>query len=291
MGKLKEKMIKDMQLREFAQRTQESYLNGVKGLVRHYNKSPKEITFEEIGDYILYKRNELGHAWNTCNVAISAIKFLYNQTLEGKVLTWKMPERKSLKKLPVVYSTGEVEQIIYVHKNIKHRVMLIVTYSGGLRAREVVNLKIEDVDSQRMMIRVVEGKGGKDRYTILSEACLDELRIYYRAYKPEKWLFSSPTPGKPIHQNTLSRVFQSAKTKTGITKGGGIHGLRHSFATHLLEAGHDLRTIQKLLGHKSIKTTAIYTHVARKLEEVKSPLDLIKRNRPTVTPWEGNDDE
>ena len=290
MGKIKEKMVKDMQLREFSPRTQESYLNGVKGLISHYNKSPEEITFEEIADYILYKRNELGHAWNTCNVAISGIKFLYNQTLEGKVLTWKMPERKSLKILPVVYSMGEVEQIIYAHENVKHRVMLIVTYSGGLRGCEVVNLKIEDIDSQRMTIRV-RGKGGKDRYTILSQACLDELRIYYRAYKPETWLFPSATSGKPIHRNTLSCVFHAAKKKAGIAKDGGIHGLRHSFATHLLEAGCDLRTIQRLLGHKSIQTTAIYTHVAKGPEEATSPLDLIKRDRPADTPWEDSDDE
>ena len=290
MGKLKEEMIRDMQLREFSPRTQESYLYAVKGLVSHYDKSPREITFEQIEDYILYKRNELGHAWNTCNVAISGIKFLYNQTLEGKVLTWKMPERKSLKILPVVYSIGEVEQIIYIHDNVKHRAMLIVTYSGGLRVSEAVNLKIEDVDSQRMTIRV-EGKEGKDRYTILSEACLDQLRIYYRAFKPETWLFASPTSGKPIDRSTLSKVFHTAKKKAGITKAGGIHGLRHSFATHLLEAGYDLRTIQKLLGHKSITTTAIYTHVARKLDEVKSPLDLMERNRPVATPWEDNDDE
>jgi len=185
---------------------------------------------------------------------------------------------------------GEIEQIVYVHDNVKHRVMLIVTYSGGLRGFEVVNLKIADIDSQRMTIRV-RGKGGKDRYTILSQACLDELRIYYRAYKPETWLFPSTTSGKPIHKGTLSQVFHAAKKKTGIAKAGGIHGLRHSFATHLLEAGYDLRTIQKLLGHKSIKTTAIYTHVAQTSKEAKSPLDLMKRNRPIVTPWEDNDDE
>ncbi len=169
--------------------------------------------------------------------------------------------------------------------------MLLVAYSGGLRASEIINLKIDDIDSKRMTIRVVEGKGRKDRYTILSKNCLSELQIYYKACKPTYLLFPSKEPEKPLCHNTLNQVFHKAKTKAGINKGNGIHMLRHAFATHLLEAGCDLRTIQKLMGHKNIRTTSIYTHVSHRIDKVISPLDLLTRNKKTTTPWEDNDDE
>ena len=290
MAELKDKMIRDMQLREFAPRTQESYLHAVKGLVKHYGKSPTAITHQEIEDYILYLRNDLGHAWNTCNVAISGIKFFYNITLKDKGLVWKMPERKSLKRLPVILSQDEVKRILYAHANIKHRMMLLVAYSGGLRASEVVRLKVGDIDSNRMLIRINLGKGGKDRDTVLSKTCLNELRYYFRAYKPSDCLFPSSNPAKPISVSTLNKVFHSAKKKAEVKKEGAIHSLRHAFATHLLEAGCDLRTIQKLLGHKSISTTAIYTHVAHKMDRVKSPLDLLGLDNTDTDPWEGNED-
>jgi len=163
MAELKDKMIRDMQLREFSIRTQESYLHAAKGLIRHYGKPPATITHQEVEDYILHLRNGLGRSWNTCNVAISGIKFLYNITLKDKGLVWRMPERKTLKRLPIILSQNEVERIIYAHTNIKHRVMLLISYSGGLRASEVVRLKVDDIDSQRMLIRINLGKGGKDR--------------------------------------------------------------------------------------------------------------------------------
>ncbi len=291
MAELKDKMIRDMKLREFSPRTHDAYLHAVTGLIKHYNKPPVSITHKEVEDYILYLRENLGLSWNTCNVAISGIKFLYNVTLKDKGLEWKMPERKSIKRLPVILSQSEVERIIYAHTNVKHRVMLIIAYSGGLRASEVIKLKIADIDSDRMTIRVVEGKGRKDRYSILSEACLTELRNYYKAYKPDTWLFPSKDPERHIHQNTLNKVFHSAKSKAGINKGNGIHMLRHAFATHLLEAGCDLRTIQKLLGHRSIKTTSIYTHVTHKMDSVKSPLDLLNHIESTSTPWEENHED
>lgn len=291
MAELKDKMIRDMQLREFSIRTQESYLHAAKGLIKHYGKPPATITHQEVEDYILHLRNDLGRSWNTCNVAISGIKFLYNITLKDKGLVWRMPERKTLKRLPVILSQNEVERIIYAHTNIKHRAMLLIAYSGGLRASEVVRLKVDDIDSQRMLIRINLGKGGKDRDTILSKICLTELRIYYKAYKPTEWLFPGPNTRKPVTVNSLNRVFHSAKKKAGIKKGGAVHSLRHAFATHLLEAGCDLRTIQKLLGHKSIKTTSIYTHVTHKIDTVRSPLDLLNPGNTDETPWEDNNDE
>jgi len=290
MAELRDRMIRDMKLRDFSPRTHQAYLHAVEGLVKHYNRNPTSITHTEIEDYILHLRENQGMSWNTCNVAISGIKFLYNVTLKDKGLTWKMPERKTIKRLPVILSQYEVEQIIYSPTNVKHRAMLLVAYSGGLRASEIINLKIDDIDSKRMMIRVVEGKGRKDRYTILSKSCLSELQIYYRAYKPAGYLFPSKDPEKPICHNTLNKIFHKAKTAAGINKGNGIHMLRHAFATHLLEAGCDLRTIQKLMGHKDIKTTSIYTHVSHKIDKVISPLDLLTRNKTPTTPWEDDDE-
>lgn len=291
MVALRKKMIRDMKLREFASKTQSAYLYAVIGLVKHYQKPPTSITHQEVEDYILYLRESLGRSWNTCNVAISGIKFLYNVTMKDGGLVWKMPERKTLKKLPVILSQEEVERIVYAHTNIKHRAMLLITYSGGLRAGEVVRLKVSDIDGKRMMIRVTQGKGGKDRYTILSRTCLEELRDYYRAYKPIDWLFPAPNRQKHLSVCTLSRIFKKAKKNSGITKDGTVHSLRHAFATHLLEAGCDIRIIQKLLGHKSIQTTSIYTHVTHKMNDVKSPLDLFDRNNTAKTPWEDSDDE
>lgn len=292
MAELQNKMIRDMQLREFSPRTQASYIHAAKGLVKHYGKHPTAITHQEIEDYILYLRNQLGRSWNTCNVAISGIKFLYNVTLKDKGLTWKMPERKSLKRLPLILSREETERILYAHRNVKHRLMLLVAYSGGLRASEVVRLTVDDIDSKRMLIRINLGKGGRDRDTILSKTCLNELRDYYRAFRPTTWLFPSCNSKKPISTGTLNRVFHDAKKKAGVKKNGGIHSLRHAFATHLLEAGCDLRVIQRLLGHRCIKTTSIYTHVAHKIDSVRSPLDMLPNEDNTAaTPWEGPDDE
>lgn len=292
MAELKDKMIRDMKLRNFSPRTHEAYLQAVTGLVKHYKKPPEVITHQEIEDYILYLRESQGRSWNTCNVAISGIKFLYNVTLKDKGLTWKMPERKTLKRLPIILSQDEVERILYAHRNIKHRVMLFIAYSGGLRASELVRLRVGDIDSKRMLIRINLGKGGKDRDTILSKTCLNELRIYHQSYKPTGWLFPGCNSFNPIHVNTLNKVYHSAKRKAGIKKEGGIHTLRHAFATHLLEAGYDLRIIQKLMGHKCIKTTAIYTHVAHKMDGVRSPLDMLQnKDKAATTPWEGRDNE
>ena len=287
MGELKDKMIREMQLRNFSERTQDSYINAVEGLLKHYeNKSPVKIGQQDIEDYILYLLNDRKLAWNSCNVAISGIKFFYNVTLKDRVVAFQMPVRKTLKKLPVVYSVKEVEKVLYAHSQIKHRVMLMVAYSGGLRSSEIIRLKAEDIDSQRMLIWVREGKGKKDRYTLLSKTCLTELRYYYRSERPQNWLFPSTNPERHIHQSTLNTIFRSAKEKAGISKGAGIHTLRHSFATHLLENGYDIRTIQKLMGHQSIKTTSIYLHIAHKPDEIQSPMDLIRPDTDYINPWE-----
>lgn len=293
MTKLRERMIKEMQLREFSIRTQESYLSAVIKFSQHYNKSPEKISQEEIDDYLLHLKNDLGKSASTVNVAISALKFLYNQTLKDASFKLEPAPRKGRKYLPEVLSRKEVFKIINYPQNIKYRTMLMTAYSSGLRASELVQLKPEHIDSSRMVIRVEQGKGKKDRYTILSVRLVDQLRTYYKACRPEKWLFPSKTKENDhVSISVIGREFAMAKKALGIKKGHGIHTLRHCFATHLLEAGYDVRRIQMLLGHSNISTTTIYLHVARNnLEKMTSPLDVDYDDKEAKSPWEDDDDE
>jgi len=291
MTPLRQRMIKEMQLREFSPRTQESYLSAVEGLARHYSRSPEKICQEEIEDYLLYLRQEKAQSQSTCNVVISGLKFLYNHTIKCKQIRLELPPRKGIRKLPEVLSRQEVYRVISQPANIKYRTMLMTAYSAGLRSSELVRLKPEHIDSSRMVIRVIQGKGNKDRNTILSERLLDQLRIYWQACRPQKWLFPSRNSEQHISQSSIGREFNRAKRKAGITKGKGIHTLRHSFATHLLEAGYDIRKIQLLLGHTSLSTTSIYLHVSRKsMEKMKSPFDFAIDEDIESSPWEDNDD-
>jgi site-specific recombinase XerD len=270
-------MIDEMTLRRFSLRTQESYIAAVAGLAKHYNQSPEKIDKQMIQDYLLYLMQKRKLSWSSCNVAVSGIRFLYTQTLGMDSMYLNIPPRKKDNTLPEIFSAEELEALFAALTNQKHRTLLMTTYAAGLRVSEVVGLKITDIDSKRMMIRVQQGKGRKDRYTILSQRLLQELRIYWRMYRPSEWLFYSGKKIKlPLSVSSLQRVYKQAKEKAGITKGKGIHTLRHCFATHLLEAGVDLRTIQMLMGHSCITTTMTYLQVTRKhLGSVKSPLDLL----------------
>ena len=215
-------------------------------------------------------------SWSTCNIVVNGLRFFYTQTLGYESTRFKIPPRKGQKQLPEILSTEELELLFASAATLKHRALLMATYAAGLRVSEVVRLKLTAIDSKRMMIRIQQGKGNKDRYSILSEKLLRELRLYYRMYRPELWLFPCRRGDKPLHIATAQKMYYHAKDKAGIKKGKGIHTLRHCFATHLLEAGEDLPTIQKLMGHTSIKTTMVYLQVtAKKLSSVKSPLDLL----------------
>jgi len=277
MTPLRQRMINEMTLRRFAPKTQEAYVAAVAGLARHYKQSPEKIDKQMIQDYLLYLMQERKMSWSSCNVAVSGLRFFYTQTLGMDAMFLSIPPRKPDSILPEIFSAEELERLFSALTNQKHRTLLMTTYAAGLRVSEVVNLKVTDIDSGRMMIRVQQGKGRKDRYTILSRRLLEELRIYYRTYRPSVWLFFSGRQYvRPLSVNTLQRVYNQAKDKASITKGKGIHTLRHCFATHLLEAGVDLRTIQMLMGHSCITTTITYLQVTRKhLESVKSPLDLL----------------
>lgn len=275
MTALRQKMIRDMQLRRFSPRTQKSYLGAVARFAKHYKQSPDRIPPEKAQDYILYLLNERKLSWSSCDVHANGLQFFYRVTLGGSS-AFVLPPRKHAQKLPEILSTSEVERLIDAARNLKHRVMLMVAYGGGLRLSELIHLKVTDIDSERMMIRVEQAKGNKDRYTLLSERLLNELRAYWRMYRPKTWLFPGRTPDKQLDETSIQKAMIMAKARSGIRKRGGIHVLRHCFATHLLEAGTDLRTIQILMGHRSIETTSRYTRVAAsRVRRTTSPLDLL----------------
>jgi site-specific recombinase XerD len=209
-------------------------------------------------------------------VAISAFKFLYGQILKGPYVNFSIPKRKKESRLPQLYSKEELG-LIFKHANpLRNRVLLKTTYSAGLRVSEVVAIQLTDIDSARMMIRVNQGKGKKDRYTLLSKKLLDELRLYWKVYRPAYWLFPQREGNKHISIDTAQKAYYRAVAQSGIKRKGGIHCLRHSFATHLLEAGTNLKQIQMLLGHSSIRTTMIYLHLTQKhLAALSSPLDSL----------------
>ena len=276
MTPLRQKMINEMKLRGFSVRTQQSYVDAVAGLAKFFNQSPDRLNKEKLRAYLLHLMEERNLSWSSCNVAVSAFRFLYGETLGDDSMRLAIPPRKKVDQLPEILSAEELEDLFASAANPKHRMLLMTTYAGGLRVSEVVKLKIKDIHSERMLIRVDQGKGKKDRYTILSERLLKELRIYWTMYRPRLWLFPSKDPSKPMHIGTAQKIYYTAKKRAKIKRGRGIHTLRHCFATHMLEAGEDVRTIQMLMGHSSILTTMVYLQVTRKkLEKTKSLLDLL----------------
>lgn len=276
MSPLREKMLRDLTIRMFAPATKESYLRAVSGLAKYYMIRPDKLTEEQLLDYIHFLSVDRKLSCSSINVATAGLRFFYRETLGRNDMALAIPPRKNPKKLPEILSHDELKRLFASVGSQKHRAMLMTAYSGGLRISEVIHLRVRDIDSGRMAIRVEGGKGGKDRYTILSQRLLAELRGYWREYRPKDLLFPSPTKDGPLDRATPDRVFNAAKNKAGIVKNVSFHSLRHTFATNLLESGVDIRTIQILLGHSSITSTAIYLHVARKdVNAVKSPLDLI----------------
>jgi len=264
MSPLRQKFIDEMKLRNFSIRTVSSYTGAVAALAGHYHRSPDKISEYEIRQYLLFMTEERKLTYSTCNVAISAFKLFYNDMLGQGEIRLKIPIRKTTKRLPQVLSTKEIERIFQVEMNPKHRTLLMTTYAAGLRVSEVTRLKIKDIESQRNLIRVDQGKGKKDRYTVLSPRLLEELRSHYVRFRPQEWLFYGADIKKPLSRSAAQQFYYKAKKKAGIIKGGGIHCLRHCFATHMLEAGMDIRTLQIILGHASLSSTAMYLHITMK---------------------------
>lgn len=274
MATLREQMQRDLQLRGLSPKTQRAYLDKARDFARYFKQAPDQLGEEKIREYLHYLLAEKKVSDSTYRQTYGSLKFLYQTTMKQSVVFDKIPKLKNRKKLPVVLDRTEVEELFSVTKNVKHKAVLMVTYSSGLRLAETSHLKVTDIDSKRMMVRVT-GKGGKDRYSILSSVALETLRQYYRKYRPKDWLFEGQRADRPISERTIEKIFEIAKDRASITKPATLHTLRHSFATHLLEAGTDLHHIQLLLGHKSPKTTTIYLHVSnRVLSRITSPLDL-----------------
>ena len=277
MGMLRERMIREMELGRYSPRTQEAYVAAVAALARYYRRPPDRLGGEEVKSYLHHLLVERKLAWSSVNVASAAIRFFFSRTLGRDDVSTAIPPRRTPLCLPHILSKQELERLFENERNVKHRALLMTTYAAGLRVSEVVRLKVTDIDSDRMLIRVRQGKGEKDRDTLLSERLLGELRCYWSVCRPPRpWLFVSERTGQPLPGQTAGKIFTKAKRKAGIHKPGGIHMLRHAFATHLLEAGVDIRVIQLLLGHKSIRTTAGYVRVTRKaIDATHSPLDLL----------------
>jgi integrase/recombinase XerD len=275
MGKLKEQMKGDLELKGLSPQTREAYLRQVSQFSRHFRRSPHHLGEREIKEYLLYLIREKKVSTSTVNQCYHALKFLYEKTLNRMWVMARIPRVKSLKQLSIVLDRQEVESLFSATKNLKHRAILMLIYSSGLRLTEAAHLKVTDIDSKRMLVRIKQGKGRKDRYTILSKAALEVLREYWEQYRPKEWLFEGRLPARPLTGRSIQRVLIKAKKLAGIKKPATVHILRHSFATHLLEAGTDLYHIHLLLGHRSLNTTTIYLHVSRKeLIRIVSPLDL-----------------
>lgn len=285
MTELRRRMDEAMIVRGMADRTREAYLWAVTGLAKFYRRSPDQITDAEVQAYLLHLIRDRHRSWSTCNIVVHGLRFFYHDTLKRDRTTFCIPAPRQPGKLPALLSRGEVRDLIGHAANLKHRTMLMTTYAGGLRLNEVLHLRVGDIDSARMTMRVEQGKGGKDRYTVLSAHLLDALRAYWKIYHPTTWLFPSSTRPHPMDPSGLQRAYQTAKRRAGITKPGGIHALRHAFATHLLEAGVDVHTIQRLLGHQSIQTTTRYWHLTHaSLTTQATRLELLDSPSPILPP-------
>ena len=278
MKTLREQMNDAMILRGFAARTQESYLAAVRALAKHYRRAPDLLTAEEVEAYHLHLIVGRKLAYSSVNQSASACRFLFDKVLRRPQARFDIPMAKVPKSLPCVLSRGEVSRLLAAAPNPRARALLMVTYAAGLRVAEVCSLQLADIESapDRMCIKVRGGKGGKDRYTLLSPVLLQTLRDYWRSYRPRTWLFPNQTGAGPVCTTTAQRMYYAARDRAKLGRHGGIHTLRHCFATHLLESGADIHTIGRLLGHGHISTTMRYFHLARhQLTGTTSPLELL----------------
>ena len=283
MGQLRDRMIRDMQIKGYSPYTQDAYLRGATEFVRYFHLSPEDLGQEEVRTYLHHLVIDRKVSQSYLGQVYSGLKFLFQTTMRRDWVDWRIPRARRGKTLPVVLSKEEIRRLFAVTTNLKHRALLMTIYSGGLRTGEVVALKPADIDSDRMLIRV-RGKGQRERNTLLAREALHALRAYQDRYQPRTWLFPGQKPGLPLITNTVRTVFRAKKKKAEIHKAASVHSLRHSFATHLLDAGVDLFRIQKLLGHSSVKTTTVYLHVStRDLARIQSPLDQMEDDSEPIS--------
>ncbi len=272
---LREQTINTLRLGHYSERTIDSYIGWLIRLAGHYHRSPAELDTEQVQSFLLHLSEAEHLAWSTVNQALAASRFFYEKVLYRPQVELRVPSRRKVTRRACAYSKDQVAAILAAATNPKHHALLMSVYGAGLRVSEVVVLKPAHIESSRGLIRVEKGKGHKDRYTILPDRLLDELRNYYRCFHPAEWLFFGRDKAKPMPVGSAQKIFYLARNRAGIEH-GGIHTLRHSFATHLLEAGADIHELKRLMGHSAIKTTAGYIHLSKEhLQSVRSPLDTL----------------
>lgn len=278
MSELRKRMNDAMVLRGFAERTKESYLACIFALAKHTRRSPDSLDAAAIQAYLLHLITEKKLAYSSVTQAVCAIRFLFALVLGQEKFAYEVPMAKVPKRLPQILTREEVARLFAHCRDVRSRTVLMTTYAAGLRLCEVCALQLADIESapERMCLKVRQGKGGKDRYTLLSPRLLKALRQYWQIERPRPWLFPNGSGDGPLYDQTAQRMYHAARRAAGIPNGGGIHTLRHAFATHLLETGVDIHTIERLLGHGHVSTTMRYFHLARAhLTGTASPLDLL----------------
>jgi len=283
MGELRDRMEADLTLAGYRKNTREHYLRWARQYTRHFMRPPEEMGEPEVRAYLLHLIEERKLSSTTVRIARAALKFLYQKTLHRPLEVEHLPVMRRPRRLPAVLSGTEVSRLLDAVRSPKYRMVLMSLYAAGLRISEGCRLRAEDIDSKRMLIHVHDGKGGRDRYTVLSTRLLGHLRDYFRIFRPREWLFPGRGVEGCISRSTVESVFSKALVASGITKRATPHTLRHSFATHLLECGTDVTVIQAVLGHGSLRATEVYTHVSLEhIGRVRSPLDVLGTEEATV---------
>jgi site-specific recombinase XerD len=281
MTELRRLMLQAMTVRGLADRTQQSYVMAVRRLAKHYGRSPDQLTADEIQSYLARMIEVDGLSWSTCSIAANAFRFLYHVTLGLNAIDFEVPQARQPQRLPEILSCEEVVRLLAAVRHEKHRLVFETIYACGLRVSEATQLKVRDIDRDRMTVRIEQGKGRKDRYVPLSKRLLKRLDHAWATDRPRHWVFEGCTPERCLHVTAVQRAYTLAKLHAGIHKHGGVHALRHAYATHLIESGVDVLTVQRLLGHRSVSTTMRYFHLSQaRIAVVRSPLDLLDGVRP-----------
>jgi len=281
MTELRRKMLQALTVRGMAPRTQESYVSAVYRLAKHYRRSPDGLTADEVQSYLAHMIEVEKLSWSTCSVAANAFRFFYHVALGLDEIDFVVPQSRQPQRLPEILSLEEVSRLFAAVASPKHRLVFETIYACGLRVSEAIQLKVRDVDRDRMTVRIEQGKGRKDRYVPLSKRLLRRLDQYWATATPRHWVFEGSTPDRCLHITAVQKAYTLAKLRAGIQKHGGVHALRHAYATHMIESGVDVLTVQRLLGHRSVSTTMRYFHLSHaRVSIVRSPLDLLDALRP-----------
>ncbi len=276
MTELRTKMIRDLEINGLSKSTQTAYIRHIKELAKFHKKSPDELSLEDLYQFQYYMKKEKNYSYSYYNQAVCALKFLYGFTLKKDWNIHQIPYQKRSKKLPLILSKEEIFELLRVIDSKRDKTIVCLLYSAGMRVSELVNLKVSDLDSKRMVINIHQGKGRKDRMVMLAENLLEILKQYWLESRPETYLFPGKVPGNPLTREAINNLLKKYASKAGITKNVSPHTMRHSFATHMLEDGANIRIIQFLLGHRNVKTTTIYTHIAKNyINDTPSPLDTL----------------